>query len=111
MVRSLRRRQSMRKNNFFRPACKLTLLIIAMSLGTAAWGSEKVIFDFTEKNNAGTDPETSVIADGAGNLYGTTFFASGKYKGVVYKLTPNSNGSWTESVLYTFDGGADGAGG
>jgi hypothetical protein len=97
----------MRKNNFFRPACKLTLLIIAMSLGTAAWGSEKVIFDFTEKNNAGTDPETSVIADGAGNLYGTTFFASGKYKGVVYKLTPNSNGSWTESVLYTFDGGAD----
>jgi uncharacterized repeat protein (TIGR03803 family) len=99
----------MRKSNFYPPFCKLTLLMITLSLGTAAWSSEKVIFDFTEKNNAGTNPEANVIADAAGNLYGTTFFASGKYKGVVYKLTPGSNGSWAESVLYTFDGGADGA--
>ena len=29
--------------------------------------------------------------------------------GAVFKLTKNSNGSWTESVLYSFVGGTDGA--
>jgi hypothetical protein len=37
----------MRKSNFYPPFCKLTLLMITLSLGTAAWSSEKVIFDFT----------------------------------------------------------------
>ena len=29
--------------------------------------------------------------------------------GVVFKLSPNQNGSWTESPFYSFQGGADGA--
>ena len=29
--------------------------------------------------------------------------------GVIWKLAPNSDGSWTESTLYTFKGGRDGA--
>ena len=46
----------------------------------------------------------------AGNLYGTT---SGGRRGLhgcgaVYELTP-SGGGWTESILYSFSGGGDGA--
>lgn len=46
--------------------------------------------------------------DAAGNLYGTTS-AGGVGAGVVFKLTPNSDGTWAESVIYTFTGGSDGA--
>jgi uncharacterized repeat protein (TIGR03803 family) len=51
-----------------------------------------------------------VVADAAGNLYGTTTFGgncSNKGCGVVFELSPSS-GSWTETVLYNFQGGNDG---
>jgi len=34
---------------------------------------------------------------------------AGKARGAVYELSPNSFCGWTETVLYTFTGGADGA--
>lgn len=56
----------------------------------------------------GASPYSSVTFDKAGNLYGTTYYAGANDQGTVYKLT-NSNGTWTESVLYSFKGGKDGA--
>jgi uncharacterized repeat protein (TIGR03803 family) len=52
--------------------------------------------------------------DGAGNLYGTTF-AGGKNTcstgcGTVFRLTPESNGRWRETILYNFRNGASGNG-
>ncbi len=48
----------------------------------------------------------------AGNIYGTTYGGGGGSCpggcGIVFKLTPAGSG-WTESVIYTFAGGADGA--
>ena len=49
----------------------------------------------------------ALVFDQAGNIYGTTY-GGGTGSGVVYKLTPAGSG-WTESVLYTFAGGSDGA--
>ena len=37
--------------------------------------------------------------DAVGGAYGS---------GAVFELTPNSDGSWTETVLYSFTGGTDG---
>ena len=90
--------------------------------GTAFQGgqnSEGVIFKLTPNadgswtrtilhNFAGLDgaqPLAPLTFDPAGNLYGTTFFggASGGY-GVVFQLVPNSNGTWTENVLHSFNG-------
>lgn len=52
---------------------------------------------------AGCEPQGNLIADGAGNLYGTTKDC-GAGVGVVFELTrpvpPNTE--WTETVLYTF---------
>jgi uncharacterized repeat protein (TIGR03803 family) len=55
----------------------------------------------------GTDSLAGLIFDGSGNIYGTT--ARGGNPGcnrggcgVVFKLTPNLDGSWTQSVLHTF---------
>jgi uncharacterized repeat protein (TIGR03803 family) len=78
-------------------------------------GNESVLYSFTGGTDGGF-PETGVIADGQGNLYGTTL-GGGQHSnycnddgacGVVFKLIPNQDGSWTESPFYSFQGGADG---
>ncbi len=69
--------------------------------------TEHTLYNFSNGDDGGA-PRGGVIFDAAGNLYGTgsNFGANGF--GVVFKLTPNSNGTWTESVLYPFTGGSDG---
>jgi uncharacterized repeat protein (TIGR03803 family) len=52
--------------------------------------------------NDGQQPNGGVVFDTAGNLYGTTFYGGAYGGGTVFKLAPNSDGSWTESVLYSF---------
>ena len=56
----------------------------------------------------GALPYSGLIFDRLGNLYGTTYYAGANGMGTVYKLT-RGNGTWTESVLYSFQGGTDGA--
>jgi uncharacterized repeat protein (TIGR03803 family) len=88
-------------------AALATVLLVASAYGA----TEKVLFAFDIAN--GEYPYNGVIFDQAGNLYGTTFYGgstgcAGAGCGVVFKLTPASNGDWTESTLYTFTGEADG---
>ena len=71
-------------------------------------GSENVLYNF----NVGSDPKlpyAGVVFDKAGNLYGTTEFGGTYNQGTVFEIIPNSNGSWSESVLYNFTGAEDGA--
>ena len=49
-----------------------------------------------------------MIFDQAGNLYGTTQAGGATDYGVIFKLTPNPDGSWTETLLHHFTGGKDG---
>lgn len=51
----------------------------------------------------GTRPETGLVADASGNLYGTTLFGGGADVGSVFKLSP----SGSESLLYSFSGKSD----
>lgn len=72
-------------------------------------GQETVLYAFQDAPD-GAFPQAGVIADAAGNLYGTT--PNGGYSrcnankgcGVVYKIDPSGH----ETVLYTFTGGSDG---
>jgi uncharacterized repeat protein (TIGR03803 family) len=66
----------------------------------------KTLDAFKGTPNAGF-PYGGVIADSKGNLYGTTYYGGATGAGSVYKLT-KSAGKYTESVLYSFTGGADG---
>lgn len=69
---------------------------------------ESVIYSFTGGSD-GSEPDAPLIADANGNLYGTTLDGGGTCGcGVVFELTPGQSG-YTESVLYTFQGGSDGA--
>jgi len=70
-------------------------------------GSENALYSFA----GGSDPKfpyAGLVFDKAGNLYGTTEFGGTNNQGTVFEITPNSNGTWTESVLYNFTGSSDG---
>jgi len=67
--------------------------------------SESVLHTFNGPN--GNDAESALLFDGVGNLYGTT--ARGGANGNVFELSRLADGSWVETVLHAFTGGADGA--
>ena len=64
--------------------------------------TESVIHAFNGSDSA--FPSSSPGFDPQGNLYGTAagHSGAGQYPDVVYQLTPGSNGTWTEAVLYQF---------
>jgi hypothetical protein len=82
--------------------------------------SESILYIFKGKKvNDGSTPAGGVILDMAGNLYGTTAYGGAGNCillggnvgcGTVWKLTPpkQKGGQWTESVIYSFQGGKDG---
>jgi len=80
---------------------------------TGKTGKETVLHSFSGAD--GSMPQATVILDAAGNLYGVTSSGgtSGNCNpfgcGVVFKLAPNSDGSWKETVLYSFTGQPDGS--
>jgi uncharacterized repeat protein (TIGR03803 family) len=67
---------------------------------------ESVIYSFSGSD--GKNPLSGLTFDQSGNLYGTTWGGGAYGYGAVYQLTPSGSG-WTESILYNFTGGADGA--
>jgi len=65
--------------------------------------SETVLHNFPSSADDGQGPTSSLIVDAAGSLYGTTGGGGGPYKiGTIFKLTRQSDGSWTERTLYSF---------
>jgi len=52
-------------------------------------------------------PGPGLVLDATGSLYGTAGGGLDGY-GKVFKLRPDSDGSWTQIVLYNFTGGVDG---
>jgi len=73
-------------------------------------GAESTFYSFTGGAD-GAYPDAGLIFDGAGNLYGVTSGGGifncrgGQGCGVIFELSP----SGTETVLYSFTGGNDGA--
>ncbi|HEX4159600.1 MAG TPA: choice-of-anchor tandem repeat GloVer-containing protein [Rhizomicrobium sp.] len=52
-------------------------------------------------------PTGNMVLDKTGNAYGVTQNGGGDGWGSIYELSA-SGGSWTETILYTFQGGSDG---
>src|SRR5580698_9512706 len=79
--------------------------------------TERVIHAFQGPLSDGQQPQAPLIFDAQGNLYGTTL-AGGRAlegnSGTVFRLSPEGDGTWTETILYSFRGGVgnstDGAG-
>jgi uncharacterized repeat protein (TIGR03803 family) len=68
--------------------------------------AESVLYSFQGDSDGG-NPNGGVVFDPTGNLYGTTVNGGTTGAGTVFKLSPNPDGSWSETVLYSFQGGGD----
>jgi uncharacterized repeat protein (TIGR03803 family) len=72
--------------------------------------TQTVIHSFTGGHD-GFGPGSGVTVGSHGNVYGTTPTGGDNGLGIVYQLQPDGNGNYTEKVIHTFTGGADGSGG
>jgi uncharacterized repeat protein (TIGR03803 family) len=63
---------------------------------------ETILYNF-KNGDTGSNPAGGVTLDKAGNLYGTTGYGGSDNAGVVYRLSPNKNGTWTYTVLHSFN--------
>lgn len=72
----------------------------------------KVIYTFTGGAD-GANPDSPLIFDSAGNLYGAAMSGGshgcgGFGCGTIFKLSPSGSG-WTETTIYSFKDGSDGS--
>jgi uncharacterized repeat protein (TIGR03803 family) len=67
-------------------------------------GQETTLHIF-QGGSDGIMPRGGLVMYGDGNLYGTTYVGGSSNNGTVFKITPQGQ----ETVLYSFQGGADGA--
>jgi uncharacterized repeat protein (TIGR03803 family) len=105
------------KSLFLRTFLSAMLIATPMILAGRALGSgpsEKVLYSFSGGSD-GANPVGGLVADKAGNLYGTTSEGGSSNCtagcGIVFELIPPATlgGQWIETVLYRFTGGSDGA--
>lgn len=68
-------------------------------------GVETILYNFGQTPNDGLNPESSLLRDSAGNLYGTTNAGGTSQLGTVFKL----DSAGTETILHNFTGSSDGA--
>ena len=86
-------------------------MVYELSPSAGGGWTEKTLYDFTPGDN-GNDPFGGLVMDAAGNLYGTTALGGiGSVEGnpqsgngVVFELSPDANGVWSEKVIYEFAG-------
>jgi len=88
-----------------RAALMLAIVVGAVTTQSAPAQTLHVLYNFAGSSDGG-DPYASLIRDAAGNLYSTFGYGGGtSFSGGVFKVAPDG----TETVLYSFTGGADGA--
>jgi uncharacterized repeat protein (TIGR03803 family) len=108
-------------SRFLRSPLILTVLCLCFAVAAFATGPQThVVYTFPGQPN-GIGPTSSLVADSAGNLYGTTanggnspncIWSGGAQNGcgAVFEVSPpvSGTGSWTETVLYNFQDLSDG---
>jgi uncharacterized repeat protein (TIGR03803 family) len=90
--------------------------VFELSPGAGETWTETVLHSFKYEGTDGILPQAGVTFDAAGNLYGTTeaggspTCANVPGCGTVFKLSPNGDGTWAETILYDFHAPSDGYG-
>jgi uncharacterized repeat protein (TIGR03803 family) len=83
--------------------CLTAALVFLACSFALAQSQYKVLWNFGSAPNDGAGAFGNLIFDRSGNLYGTTAGGGGANEGgTVFELSPNADGSWTETILYSF---------
>lgn len=94
----------------------LVLLLLVVVTEVQAASKERILYTFQGGDDGARPWATLLLDDKTGTLYGTTedggnqscenFFDTGC--GIIFSLSPSGK-EWTETILYRFQGGSDGA--
>jgi len=68
--------------------------------------TKTIIHAFPAATGDGQGPNSDIVFDGNGNLYGTTYSGGNSNYGIVFELSPPTvaGGAWTETILHRFTG-------
>src|SRR5271166_180437 len=93
------------RSRLIRPLLALIAILIFAASTFAVDAKETILYAF-QGGSDGADPNSGLVADAQGNLYGEM---SGDFGGV-FEVSPPAapGGAWRETVLYTFQGPSDG---
>jgi uncharacterized repeat protein (TIGR03803 family) len=85
-------------------ALTLTAFSVLLPTTLAHAQTETVLYNFCSDPGCtdGSFPSSSLTTDGKGNFYGTTRGGGAAGDGTVFEVSPNGNGGWNETVLYSF---------
>jgi uncharacterized repeat protein (TIGR03803 family) len=100
----------MKSHRFPLTRLSFTILVVIVMLAPSVFATspvESVLYRF-KGGTDGATPYAGLVADKAGNLYGTTVAGGTSNVGAVFEVSPPGS-AWTEGVLYSFAGGTDGA--
>jgi uncharacterized repeat protein (TIGR03803 family) len=82
--------------------------VFELSPGSGGLWTEKILHSFGSGKD-GSLPVGALVFDTSGNIYGTTETGGAYGWGTVFELVPKAGGSWSESVLHSFNNnGKDG---
>ncbi len=84
--------------------------LIVLCCGLATAQQYKVLWNFSGAPGDGSYPLSNLVSDHEGNLYGTAMgggnstsnFCSSGGCGVIFKLSPNGDGTWSNTIIYNF---------
>lgn len=82
--------------------------IFKLTRGEGGVWTESVLYSFGATTGDAGQPNQPLAIDSFGNLWGTTYEMGASGLGAIYELSPGQGGSYTEKVVYSFTGGADG---
>ena len=85
-----------------RASCRIACGNVFKLTHSGGTWTESVLYTFDD----GSDPQSGVIFDNAGNLYGTTNDGGANFVGSVYELSPSGSG-WTRQNIYSFSFSGD----
>jgi len=100
---------TIRASGNFNAGCGTVFQLSPPAQGGGAW-TKTTLYNFQD-NGDGYIPVGRLAMDAKGNLYGVTVLDSTAGLGLIYRLSPPAQigGSWTETVLYKFQGSGDGS--
>jgi uncharacterized repeat protein (TIGR03803 family) len=91
--------------------------VFKLSRATGVWQT-RILHSFTGAHLDGEFPDSALVMDQSGNLYGTTESGGADHQscdvwndhgcGMVFELSP-AGAQWKETILKAFSGGTDGA--
>ena len=83
-----------------------TIIAVTLLLAAQAAQAKEIVID---NMSAAYNPESVLVVDSSGVLYGTSVGDGGADNGTIFSLTPPAKGqtSWTETILYYFQGGSN----